>query len=145
MTKSEAIEILKRYQVWRRYDGPLMDPDSPDCPPAKLIGEAIDIVINDYDLTNKESVFGLSFEDYMCLPKERLAELLVEKDRKSVVPPIPEPQPVPFVVPSVQPPCFSDNGICTNPHHDCINCPKIYSTGGQWSTNAGGTTIKPNE
>ena len=35
-------------------------------------------------------------------------------------------------------PCYAPNGICTNPHRDCINCPK-RGTGGTWSTN---TTIK---
>jgi len=35
-------------------------------------------------------------------------------------------------------PCYAPNGICTNPQRDCINCPKI-GTSGTWSTN---TTIK---
>jgi hypothetical protein len=35
-------------------------------------------------------------------------------------------------------PCYSPNGICTNPQMDCINCPK-RGTGGTWSTN---TSIK---
>lgn len=30
-------------------------------------------------------------------------------------------------------PCYAPDGICTNPHRDCINCPKI-GTGGSWST-----------
>ena len=30
-------------------------------------------------------------------------------------------------------PCYSPNGICTNPQMDCINCPK-RGTGGAWST-----------
>jgi len=30
-------------------------------------------------------------------------------------------------------PCYSPNGICTNPQKDCINCPK-RGTGGTWST-----------
>lgn len=32
------------------------------------------------------------------------------------------------------PPCYSPDGICTNPQMDCINCPK-RGTGGTWSTN----------
>lgn len=35
-------------------------------------------------------------------------------------------------------PCYSPYGVCTNPHMDCINCPK-RGTGGTWSTN---TSIK---
>lgn len=30
-------------------------------------------------------------------------------------------------------PCYAPDGICTNPHGDCINCPK-RGTGGTWST-----------
>lgn len=30
-------------------------------------------------------------------------------------------------------PCYSPNGICMNPHMDCINCPKRV-TGGIWTT-----------
>lgn len=60
-------------------------------------------------------------ENYMKLPKERLAELLEEKDNVSKF--------IPFTVPSTyQPPCFS-GGICTNPFHDCTNCPRIGVTG----------------
>ena len=32
------------------------------------------------------------------------------------------------------PPCFS-GGPCTNPHYDCINCPRPYGGGGTYSTN----------
>ena len=31
------------------------------------------------------------------------------------------------------PPCFN-GGPCTNPHHDCINCPRPYGGGGTYST-----------
>lgn len=34
-------------------------------------------------------------------------------------------------------PCYAPNGICMNPHGDCIDCPK-RGTGGTWST---GTNI----
>jgi len=36
------------------------------------------------------------------------------------------------------PPCYSPDGICMNPHRDCINCPKRGHSG-FWSTN---TSIK---
>ena len=58
----------------------------------------------------------LTKEDYMKLPKERLAELLVERDRQ-----------LPIVVPPFSSkiiPCYAPDGICTNPQRDCINCPK---------------------
>lgn len=31
-------------------------------------------------------------------------------------------------------PCYAPDGICMNPHGDCINCPK-RGGGGTWSTN----------
>lgn len=52
-------------------------------------------------------------EDYMKLPKKRLAELLVERD-------LPVTH-VPFIQTL---PCYTPDGICTNPLRDCINCPK---------------------
>lgn len=57
-------------------------------------------------------------DDYMKLSKERLAELLVERDNDSN-PYIPS-------CPQVSP-CFTSNGICTNPLRDCINCPRQFN------------------
>lgn len=59
-------------------------------------------------------------EDYMRLPKERLAELLVERDRQ-----------LPISIPPFEriiTPCYAPDGICTNPHRDCINCPRQFGT-----------------
>ena len=64
-------------------------------------------------------------KDYMCLPKKRLAELLVEKDNILSF--------IPYQV-SYRPACWEPDGICTNPHMDCINCPKKI-TGGMFKTN----------
>lgn len=66
-------------------------------------------------------------EDYMQLSKERLAELLVERDNE---PCITSPQQIyPFF-----PGCFKENGICDNPQRDCINCPtRGYGVVGYWS------------
>lgn len=33
----------------------------------------------------------------------------------------------PLKVPTLQ--CYEPNGVCTNPFHDCINCPKIHGGG----------------
>ena len=60
-------------------------------------------------------------EDYLKLSKERLAELLAERDlsdQLAAFGPYPETWHVP---------CYAPNGICTNPHKDCINCPKDWS------------------
>ena len=55
-------------------------------------------------------------DDYMRLPKERLAELLVERDNM---------QQHLLAVPMLQ--CYQPGGVCTNPFHDCINCPRQSS------------------
>lgn len=60
-------------------------------------------------------------EDYLRLPKERLAELLAERDAQL------------FIGPYI-PPLFSrpltciEGGPCTNPQMDCVNCPRRGST-----------------
>ena len=62
-------------------------------------------------------------EDYMRLPKERLAELLAERDaRDTIIKSIPQPS---IQIPTYVPDCFHD-GPCTNPFHDCINCPRMF-------------------
>jgi hypothetical protein len=63
-------------------------------------------------------------EDYMKLSKERLAELLVERDSKPVIP---------ISIETYCPPCYG-SGPCTNPFHDCINCPH-QSSDLTWATN----------
>lgn len=47
-----------------------------------------------------------------------------------------------------QPPCYSDDGICTNPQHDCINCPRLYGNTGNsgkykqyWTSNSTSTSV----
>lgn len=56
-------------------------------------------------------------EDYMMLPKEKLAELLEERDRNIIA------------LPRTYN-CWEPGGTCINRFHDCINCPKTQSTGG---------------
>lgn len=57
-------------------------------------------------------------EDYMFLPKERLAELLAERDeRQHIYVPLEH---------FTTTPCYAPDGVCTNPFKDCINCPKQF-------------------
>ena len=66
-------------------------------------------------------------KDYMRLPKERLAELLVEKDNEirncQLLLKLGSNDSNNMI------PCYAPNGICTNPYRDCINCPKTRTTG----------------
>ena len=75
----------------------------------------------------------LTKEDYMKLPKERLAELLVEKENRQ-----------PMVIPAApnQLPCCTPGGVCTNPFHDCINCPKPWGDSGVITRTTTNTTFK---
>lgn len=67
-------------------------------------------------------------KDYIALSKERLAELIIQKDEElsnlrnlllsSTTPT--------FSIPQQKPLCYEENGICNNPHMDCINCPKLW-------------------
>lgn len=70
----------------------------------------------------------LTKEDYMRLPKERLAELLVElTDQPEAIPPLNTP-PVP-VIPDRFTGWGCDGVHCTNPLRDCINCPQTLHYG----------------
>ena len=74
-------------------------------------------------------------EDYMRLPKERLAELLAERDEQDRNRTI-----IPYQLTlggQYNPPCYALDGICVNPQRDCINCPKSWSDGSNLTT-AGG-------
>ena len=44
MLINEAIQILKDFNIWRRYDGDIES--SPEMPEPKQVGIAIDTVIN---------------------------------------------------------------------------------------------------
>lgn len=88
----------------------------------------------------------LTKEDFMKLDKERLADLLVEMQEelsnyRKFTPPFYPNQPIPtyptypYITWDSSAPCFSENGVCTNKFHDCINCPKFaYGTNGGEST-----------
>lgn len=58
-------------------------------------------------------------EDYMKLSKERLAELLVERDREPAL--------------IANPKCYEPGGTCTNPQRDCINCPRTNYGSDYWT------------
>ena len=43
MDRKTALEVLKDYQQWRRYNGPIED--SPDMQDPAIIGKALDVAI----------------------------------------------------------------------------------------------------
>jgi hypothetical protein len=76
----------------------------------------------------------LTKDDLMKLSKERLCELLLEEWSKK------ENTLKPFDFPSL---CRDDcyhGGPCTNPFHDCIDCPKMFGCGGYTTT----SELQPN-
>ena len=63
----------------------------------------------------------MTSRDYMKLPKHVLAEELARRDSLQE-----QRQTIQFVpTPTYQPPCYAPDGICTNPCHDCMNCPRF--------------------
>lgn len=77
----------------------------------------------------------LTKDDLMKLSKERLCELLLEEWSKK------ENTLVPFDFPSLGRDDCYHGGPCTNPYHDCINCPRQFSGYGTISTD--GTNSQP--
>lgn len=71
----------------------------------------------------------LTKDDLMRLPKERLAEIIVEMQEEPLTLTTPE-KGVPHFIPvqASHPYCWEPGGMCTNPQMDCINCPKHNST-----------------
>ena len=77
-------------------------------------------------------------EDYMRLPKERLAELLEERDNEPKYIPTSNFQPL---VQGYHPLCYEPGGTCTNPQMDCVNCPRKFTTGGFVTTTGTGFSV----
>ena len=49
----------------------------------------------------------------------------------------------PLKVPTLQ--CYEPNGVCTNPFHDCINCPKPYGSGATTITTTDDQIARPHK
>ena len=82
-------------------------------------------------------------EDYMKLSKERLAELLAERDSHS---PFVMPN-IPFIpndyIPNDPRPLCGYGGYCTNKFRDCVGCPGVYyPTGTRTITTISNTELK---
>lgn len=66
MNYTEAIDILRKYNEWRRYDGPV--DGGPEMIDPKLLGEAIDIVVagKDNSLSDIEQFRREAAKDILC-------------------------------------------------------------------------------
>lgn len=60
MTIKEATDILRRHNLWRRYDGPIGE--GPEMPNPKAVGDAIDTIVG--GLAELKSVIGRRIEGY---------------------------------------------------------------------------------
>ena len=76
---------------------------------------------NDNKITWLVDTGKMTKEDYMHLPKERLAEMLVARDNQPTI------SYIPFQSTRLQ--CYEPGGICTNPFRDCIDCPRRFGDG----------------
>jgi len=47
MDRKTALEVLKDYQYWRRYNGPITD--SPQMQDPAIIGQALDVAIHELE------------------------------------------------------------------------------------------------
>lgn len=80
----------------------------------------------------------LTKDDLMKLSKERLCELLLEEWNKDTS--VSKEIIVPFSQPDWKD-CFH-GGQCTNPFHDCVNCPRVFS-GNDTTISTDGTNLQP--
>lgn len=78
----------------------------------------------------------LTKDDLMKLSKERLCELLLEEWSKK------EKTLKPFDFPSLGRDDCYHGGPCTNPFHDCIDCPRLFSGNGT-TISTDGTNLQP--
>jgi hypothetical protein len=78
----------------------------------------------------------LTKDDLMKLSKERLCELLLEEWSKK------ENTLKPFDFPSLGRDDCYHGGPCTNPFHDCIDCPRLFSGNGT-TISTDGTNLQP--
>ena len=77
----------------------------------------------------------MTIDDYMKLPKRRLAELLAQRD---IIPQVPFIPPHQFPVGT---PLCPFGGACTNKFGDCVNCPGVIGGGDYQVTTA--STLAP--
>ena len=100
---------------------------------------------NNENLKTTSDGFREKVEKYMRLSKQTLAELLVLKEEEANTTELPPTSPTSAPWWGYERCLWSLDGTCTNPNHDCFNCPlnwhnryKVYTT----TTSAGYSAVE---
>lgn len=88
--------------------------------------EIVEKLIDEKKISGKEAVILLNAIN-------KPAEIRIEKEP---TPYIPNTTPWYQSLDAREPKCYEPGGTCTNPHMDCMNCPKFYNDGSRTYTAA---------
>lgn len=105
-------EVLKRYNKFKTATM-----EQKELTAAQQI---VEILIDEKKISGKEAVILLNAIN-------KPAEIRIEKEYTPYVPPITTPWYQ--SLDTREPKCYEPGGTCTNPHKDCINCPRTYTNG----------------
>jgi hypothetical protein len=84
--------------------------------------EIVEKLIDEKKISGKEAVILLNAIN-------KPAEIRIEKEYTPYTPYIPNTTPWYQSLDAREPKCYEPGGTCTNPHMDCVNCPKTHSNG----------------
>lgn len=84
--------------------------------------EIIERLIDEQKISGKEAVTLLNAIN-------KPAEIRIEKEYTPYTPPIITTPLYQTLDTGESKKCYEVGGTCTNPHHDCINCPRTYTNG----------------
>ena len=112
----EEMEIGEYYQeVLRRYNEIKTDTMEQKELTAQ---EIVEKLIDEKKISGKEAVILLNAIN-------KPAEVRIEKEYTPYTPYIPNTTPWYQSLDAREPKCYEPGGTCTNPHKDCINCPRF--------------------
>ena len=94
--------------------------------------KALKILNELWYVSHNDRLAKLKDEDYYLL----VECILDNNNKKNIVN-------VPFVRKEPWAQCYTPDGICTNPFHDCIGCPKHFGSGGTTITTTDDQIARP--